>query len=176
MVALDEHGALPARRDHAAQDRGRVVDRALEGVGLLAAGELVDDRSDALLDRRLGDRPGHVERLGPDVDRGNGEAVDLAATAGHVQLVDARGPDTQRLAGFPGDPAGGGHGALVLGEGRGPGHVADPLLAEARLVEDDQPVAVDPADAVESGEQVRRGSGDVGHLVTPGVGLGARPW
>ena len=79
VVALDEHRALPARGDRAGEHRGRVVDRALEGVGLLAAGELEDDRPDVGRGGRLEDHPRHVERLRPDVDGRDREAGDLAA-------------------------------------------------------------------------------------------------
>ena len=46
VVALDEDRTAPACGDRAGEDRRRVVDRALERVGLLAPGELEDDRAD----------------------------------------------------------------------------------------------------------------------------------
>ena len=81
VVALDEDRPLPARGDRPGQDRGRVVDRALERVGLLAPGQFEDDRADIGRGRRLVDRPGHVEGLGAQVDRRHGEARDLATRA-----------------------------------------------------------------------------------------------
>ena len=48
VVALQKDGASPARGDRAGEDGGRVVDRALEGVGLLAPCELEDDGADVV--------------------------------------------------------------------------------------------------------------------------------
>ncbi len=100
VIALDEDGAGPARGDRPGQDAGHVLDRPLEGVGLLAPGELQDDGPDVGGGGRLVDGPGHVEGLGADVDRRDGEAADLAAGPGKVELLDA-GRARRRAPGWP---------------------------------------------------------------------------
>ena len=47
--------------------------------------------------RRPAHRAGHVEDLRAQVDRGHGEAADLAATPCHVQVVDARRRRAEQL-------------------------------------------------------------------------------
>ena len=90
VVALDEHRGAPARRDRPGENGGREVDRALVRVGLLAARDLEDDRADLGAGGGLEGRPGHVERLGAQVDRRDREARHLAAATGRVQVLDAR--------------------------------------------------------------------------------------
>ena len=165
VVALDEDRALPAGRDRAGQDRGRVVDRALERVGLLAPGELQDDRADVGRLGRLEDRSRHVEGLGAKVDRRDGEAGDLAAGPGLVERLDARRAGAQDLAGLPDQPLGGRDRGLIHGERGGPGEVADPGIAEGDRVVDDEPIALEMGAACEAGKQIGRGGRDVGHGV-----------
>ena len=143
VVALDEDGALPAGGDRPGEDGRRVVDRALEGVRLLAPGELEDHGPDVRRRRGLVDRPGHVEHLRPEVEGGHREPVDLAAGTRHVQLVDARGSRPERLGGLVDQPAGDVDRRAFLGERCRPGEVADDLAAEGRRVVDDEPLAVD---------------------------------
>src|SRR5215208_294792 len=63
VVALDEDGCLPAGCDRAGQDCGRVVDRTLERIRLLASSELEDHGSDVASRGRLEGGPCHVEDL-----------------------------------------------------------------------------------------------------------------
>ena len=171
VVALDEHGVRPARGDRPGEHRRRVVHRPLEGVGLLAAGQLEDQRPDVRPGGGLVERPRHVEGLGADVERRHGEPVDLAARSRLVQALDAGGPGAQRLARLPDDPAGG-LGGRVVGRERGrPGEVGGRFGAEAGGIVDDEALAVDVGDAGEVVDQVRDGRGDVGH----GVSFGCRP-
>ncbi len=163
VVALDEDRTPPAGRDRAGQHRRRVVDRALEGVRLLAPRELEDDRADIGRGGRLVDRPRHVEDLGPQVDGRDGEAGHLAAGPGVVQRLDARGQGTELLARLPDEPLRAGGGGLVVAERRGPGEVADAGVAEGGLVIDDQALAVEVGGAGQRGEQVGRRGRDVGH-------------
>ena len=163
MVALDEHRRPPVRGDRPGEDRRRVVDRPLVRVGLLAAGQLEDDRADVRLLGGLEDGARHVERLGADVDRGHGEPGHLAAAAGRVQVLDAGRAGAELLARLPDQPLGGGRRGLVGREGRGPGKVADAGAAEAGLVVDDQAVAVEVGHRLEGLEEVGGGSRDVGH-------------
>ena len=90
VVALDEDRRRPAGRDGARQHAGDVLAGPLVGVLLLAAGELEDDRAD-IASRGGPERGrGHVEDLRAQVEGRHREAADLAATTGHVELVDAR--------------------------------------------------------------------------------------
>ena len=155
MVALDEDRTLPARRDRAGEHRRRVIDGALERVGLLAAGEFEDDRPDVGRGGRLEDRPRHVERLGPDVDGRDGEARDLAASPRVIERLDAGRPGTERLARLPDEPLGRGRRRLVRRERRRPCQIADARLAERGLVIDDEAIAVEVRRTGERGEQVR---------------------
>ena len=63
--------------------------------------------------RRAAHRRGHVEDLRAQVDGRHGEAVDLAAAARHVQLVDAGRARAQLLRRLPDDPARGVDDVLV---------------------------------------------------------------
>ena len=170
VVALDEDRPLPARGDGAGQDRGRIVDRALERVGLLAAGEFEDHRRDVGSRGRLVDGPGHVEGLGPQVERRDREAGDLAAGAGLVQGLDARRACPELLARLPDEPLRGGRRGLVGRERRGPGQLPDAHVAEGRLVIDDESLAVKVGAAGDGGEQLGRGCCDAWHLEGSPVG------
>ena len=163
VVALDEDRRPPVRGNRPGENRRRVVDRPLVGVGLLAAGQLEDDRAHIGLLGGLEDGARHVERLGTDVDRGHGEPGHLAAAACRVQLLDAGRTGAELLARLPDQPLGGGRRRLVGREGRGPGKVADAGVAEAGLVVDDQAVAIEVGHRLEDLEQFGRGSRDVGH-------------
>ena len=121
----------------------------------------------------LVDGPGHVERLGADVDGRHREARDLAAAAGHVQLLDARRLGAERLAGLPDEPLGGGGRRLIGAEGGRPGEVADRGLAEGRLVVDDEPVAVEVGSVADDAQQVGRRGRDVGHRSVVSSGQGS---
>ena len=163
MVALDEHGTLPAGCDRPGQHRRRVVDRALERVGLLAAGELEDDRADAGGRRRLVNRSGHVEGLGPKVDRRHGEAAHFAPGTGLVEPLDAGRSGAKLLAGLPDQPLRRRDRGFVGREGRGPGHLADPAVAEGSLVVDDEVLTIEMGAGPERGQQVGGRGRDVGH-------------
>ena len=104
VVALDEHRAAPAGGDRAGEHGRRIVDRALERVGLLAARELQDHRPDVGGLGRLVDRPRHVERLGADVDGRHGEPETSPRPRASVQLLDARRVRAERLARLPDEP------------------------------------------------------------------------
>ena len=147
----------PARTD------GREVDRALERVGLLAAGDLEDDRADVGAGRGLEGGAGHVEGLGAQVDRRDGEARHLAAAAGRVQVLDAGALRAEGLARLPDDPLGGRGRRVIRRERRGPGEVADGGRAERRLVVDDEDVAVEMGGRTDGREQVGGRGRDVGH-------------
>ena len=165
VVALDEDRALPARRDRAGEHRRRVVDRALERVGLLAPGELEDDRADVGRLGRLVDRPGHVEGLRPEVDGRDGEARDLArARASYSAWMLADRAPSSWLASQTSHWAARGR-RLVVAERGGPGEVTDARVAEGGLVIDDQPVAV------EVGAPARGASRSVGEVATWGIGV-----
>ena len=163
VIALDEDGRPPVGGDRTGKHRRRVVDRPLVGVGLLAAGQLDDDRTDVRSLGGLEHRARHVERLGAEVDGGHGEPGDLASAAGGVELLDARRARAELLAGLPDQPLRGGRRRLVGCEGRGPGEIADAGAAEAGLVVDDQAVAIEVGHRVEGFEEVGGGSRDVGH-------------
>ncbi len=163
MVALDEDGALPAGCDGARQDAGRVLENALERVGLLRPSQLEDDRGGVVLLGRLEDDSSHVEGLGPQVDGRNGHPLVLVARAGLVKVLDARRASADSLAGFPDDPASGFDGGLVLAEGGAPGQVVDAARPEACLVGDDESLSLDPRDAVEGGEELFDGAGNLWH-------------
>ncbi len=163
VVALDEDRPAPAGGHRPGQHRGGVVDRALERVGLLAPGELEDDRPDVGGSRGLVHGPGHVEGLRPEVDGGDGEPGDLAAGTRLVQALDARRSGAERLARLPDQPLRRGRRGLVRAEGRGPGEVADRAVAERRFIVDDEPVAVEMGRAAQGGEQVGWRGRDVGH-------------
>ena len=124
------------------------------------AGELEDDRPGVELHGRSAGRGGHVEDLRAQVDGGHREAAVLAASAGHVQLVDARRWGAQLLRGLPDDPARGLDGVLVLAERRGPDDVADAARPEGGHVVDDEAIAVDVGDSGQEGEQLAGGRGD----------------
>ena len=147
----------------ARQDRGGVVDRALERVRLLAPGELQDHRADIGSRGGLVDGPGHVERLRPNVDGGDSEPVHLATRSRLVQALDARGSSTQRLARLPDQPLRCSGSCLVVGEGSGPREIADRAVAERALVVDDEPLAVEMDRRAERVEEVGRGIRDVRH-------------
>ena len=163
MVALDEDRPVPARGDRAGQDRGRVVDRTLERVGLLAPREFEDDRRHVGGSGGLVDGPRHVEDLGPQVEGGDGETGDLAAGASLVQRLDARRSGAELLARLPDQPLGRGCRRVVVAERRRPGEVADAGVAEGGLVIDDQALAIEVGGAGQGGEQVGRRGRDVGH-------------
>jgi hypothetical protein len=55
VVALHEDGRRPARGDGTGQDGGDVLAGALEGVLLLAPGQLQDDRADLAREGRAED-------------------------------------------------------------------------------------------------------------------------
>ena len=157
------------RGDGAGQDCGRVVDRPLERVGLLAPCQLEDGRADVVRGRRLERDARHVERLGADVDRRHGEARNLAAGTRQVQLMDARRPRAQRLGRLPHDPLGGLGSRRVVGERGRPREVADAVGAEAGRIDDLDRTVVDVDDPRESGQEVADGRFDVGHdqMVSP---------
>ena len=134
----------------------RVVDRALERVGLLAPGQLEDDRADLGRGGRLVDGPGHVERLGPQVDGGDGEARDLAAGTRVVERLDARRAGAELLARLPDEPLRRRRGRLVVAEGGGPGEVADAAVPECRLVVDDEAITLEMGGAGQGGEEIGR--------------------
>ena len=169
VVALDEDRTAPARGDRAGEDGRRVVDRALEGVRLLAPGELEDDRTDTGRRGRVVDRPGHVEHLGAQVDRRDREARDLAAGPRVVQLLDARRTRAERLARLPDEPLRGGGRGLVLAERRGPREVRDGRAPERGVVVDDETVVVEVGAAGEGGQQVGGRGRDGGHRSTSPV-------
>ena len=98
------------------------------------------------------------------------EPGDLAAGAGLVQRLDARRACPELLARLPDQPLGGGGRGLVRREGRRPGQLADPRVAEGRLVVDDEALAVQVGAAGDGGEQLGRGGRDAGHLEGSPVG------
>ena len=165
MIPLEEDRATPACGDGARENRRRVVDRPLVGVGLLAPGELDDDRPDVGRIGRLVDRPRHVERLGADVDRGHGEAVDVAAGPSHVQLVDAGAVGSEGPSGLVDQPLAGGDRRLIGAERRRPRQVAGGVAPERLLVIDDEAFVLDVGGAAKTVDQVGDGFGDVRHGV-----------
>jgi len=174
VIPLDEDGTLPVGSDRPGEDGGRVVDRALERVRLLAAGELQDHGADVGRGGRLVDGAGHVEDLGPEVDRGDREAAHLAASPGHVELVDARRAGAERLGGFVDQPAGDIDDRPLVGEGRGPDDVADDVAAKRRRIVDDEPFPVHVGGIAEPGEEISGVLGDVRHVSSSPV-RGGRP-
>ena len=165
MVALDEDRAVPSGGDRAGQDGGGVVDRALEGVGLLAARQLQDHCADIGCLGGLVGRPRHVEGLGSKIDRRNREPGDLAAGSRVVEPLDARRAGTQDLAGLPDQELGGLDSGLVQGKGSGPGDVPDSAVPKRDRVVDDQPIAIEMRTAFEAGKQIGWGCRDVWHRV-----------
>src|SRR6185436_18292584 len=139
-----EDRTLPAGSDRTGQDGGRVVDRPLERVGLLAPGELEDDGPDAARLGRLVDRPRQVEGLGAEIDRRDRESADLATAARLVKRLDARRMGSEDLARLPDEPLGGLRGGHVVAERGGPRQRPDRVTAECGLVLDDQALAVEP--------------------------------
>ncbi len=95
------------------------------------------------------DHASHVEGLCADVDGRHGKAVDLAAAAGHVQVVDAGRPRAERLTRLPDHPARCVDRALVIGERRGPGEIANAAIPERGLVLDLDGAVMDAGEAVE---------------------------
>ncbi len=163
VVALDEDGPAPACRDRPGEHVRRVFEDPLVGVGLLRTRQLEDDRADAPGDGRGEDRAGHVEGLGSQVDRRDGEARDLAACPRRVQLLDARGSHAERLARLPDQPAGRLDGRRVGRERLRPGQVGDGAGAERCLVGDDEAISLDPGAAIEQAHELGDGRGDGGH-------------
>ena len=160
----------------AGQHGRRVVDRALERVGLLAPGELEDDRADVARLGRLVDRPRHVEGLGAQVDRRHGEAGDLAAGSRVVQLLDARRAGAELLARLPDEPLGGRGRRLVVANAAVQARSRMRGVAEGGLVVDDQPVAVEMGAAGEEGQQVGRARSRRGASGWVSCRVGHRSW
>src|SRR6266496_619788 len=75
--------------------------------------------------------------------------------------MDAGGQRTDGLGCLPDEPARCGHGALVLGERRRPGQIADAPLAKRRGIVDDEPISNEMSDAGKAGYELggRRGDG-----------------
>ncbi len=121
VVALNEDRAAPSGSDRPGEDVRGILEHPLEGVGLLGAGELQDHRPDRLPAGGGEDRPRHVEGLGAQVDSGNREPRDLAAAAGRVELLNARGRAPELLARLPDQPPRGLDRRRVRREGLGPG-------------------------------------------------------
>ena len=163
VVTLDEHRPPPVRGDRAGEHGRREVDRALEGVGLLAPSDLEDDRADIRAPGGLEDGPGHVERLRTEVDGRHREPVDLATPTRHVQLVDAGRERTQLLARLPDQPLRRRLGRIVLGEHRGPCQIAAGDVAEGLLVIDDEAPAVKVGGAADRRHEIGGAGRDVGH-------------
>ena len=178
MVALDEDGANPARGHRAGQHACGVLEDALERVGLFRSRQLEDDGGRVVLLGSLEDYPRHVERLGAQVDGRDGHPFVLAASTSVVELLDAGRSSTDGLAGFPDDPASGFDRGFVLAERSGPGEVVDAARPEAVRVDDDETLSLDPRDAVEGGEKLLDGAGNLGHCVQspemPGDGVRRR--
>ena len=89
VIALEEDRPRPAGGDGTGEAGGCIVDRSLIGVGLLAARQFQDQGADLVRGRGFVDDPGHIEGLGPDVDRRDRKAGNLAAGTGQVEVLDA---------------------------------------------------------------------------------------
>ena len=155
VVPLNEHRAAPATGNGRGENARGVLGRSLVRVGLLAAGELEDERADITGIGRLENRRGHVEGLGAYVDRGDREAMDLALRPGHVEVVNAGRSAAERLRRFPDDPTCRLDRRFVLAERGGPGKIARHPVAQRRLVVDYEALPLDVGDAVQRPHDVR---------------------
>ena len=152
----------PPRRGPPSRSRS-----ALVRVGLLAACQLDDDRTDVRSDGGLEHGARHVERLGAEVDGGHGEpgTSPRPRAAYRSWMLADRAPSP----GWPPRPAtGGGRGGLVGREGRGPREVTDAVAAEASLIVDDQAVAVEVRHRLDGLEEVGGEVATWGTVESPG--------
>ena len=105
VVALNEHRPAEPFAQRGGEHAGDVLGGTLIGVRDLRARDLENERASLQLVGRAEDRPRGVVGRATNIDRRDGIAARFAAATRHVQVLDRRRSNSNRLGQLPDQPA-----------------------------------------------------------------------